>query len=758
MTALAIASGYWGGAGFILVPYDRNTAKPAPAFAEIVRAYDPDHVVSIELPWATFEDWYPNTIQIHGVDPAERLRLIENSSQFLTERAADDARNEVVSWCSPMRSFRFQDGSRERHVETVRVIRRRDPAGSQNQRGFAPAPAPTEWARLAAAESWRSDLGLLAAMRVGVSSTEGKSERPEPPSDNLGWLLKPDGDAPTSLIWNAHIIPTQATAGLETWFLADQRIIEVANFYLEDRGTFVVGDTGQDFALALAYDRLVGNGVWLTSAMLEDTRTLRSQVQPATNLLVSEIEMNGNHLAVTSSSVADDYLQYAAKKIRGSMYGIQMHHSTDSDTVHLGPPKIDLGRLEYIVNEHVGVPLPIPVSRDTDGSVEALSGLDTPIPANLIYPVESGRVPYWYVDVAFPRDASPRARDVPAHALVVEEGPLSVVNLRASHDGITIDPRSMGFVGAGSFLPSRVGRPRLRGLSMVAWVEAMAEANELGVRLSSAGRQAELIRRRLGSRDALLGLVTPQNVRMLRAFVPLQKGPAADARDPRIVVVDRDPYLTFEAMEALLMGGEEKALALVDQRSSARLLRRGLILGCEECGRPSFIDADRIGQQFECPKCAALNNLVSERWKGKPTEPIWFYDLYTAFRELLAANGDVVLLAARSLKSNSRSYMDAPELEFFDLDSHDAVAEVDVIASVDREVVLVEAKSNGTFKARRGTQTQKLLRVAEALRASRIVLATTKDHWAPADVAHLESEAAKATPFPVSVDVSVSLG
>lgn len=182
------------------------------------------------------------------------------------------------------------------------------------------------------------------------------------------------------------------------------------------------------------------------------------------------------------------------------------------------------------------------------------------------------------------------------------------------------------------------------------------------------------------------------------------------------------------------------------------------MLDCAECGRPSFVDADRLGQQFECAQCATMNALVSARWHEKTSEPTWFYDLYATFRKLLANRGDVVLLAASNLQGNSRTYADTPELEFYELDSGKPVAEIDVIVSVDGKVVIVEAKAGGAFDTKqRGTQTEKLLRAATALRANRIQLATIQAHWNQADVHHLTMRASETKPFAIDVDVAALL-
>lgn len=138
-------------------------------------------------------------------------------------------------------------------------------------------------------------------------------------------------------------------------------------------------------------------------------------------------------------------------------------------------PDLSRGSLSYLANEHVGANISIPVARTPDGTREALAGLETPIPTEPVHDASSGWMPYWLVDVTIVGDASPRGRDLPGSALVVPDGPFPSVNVRATRDGITFDPRSMGLVLGGSPMSGRIGRPRFRSLSMLAWIEAMAE-------------------------------------------------------------------------------------------------------------------------------------------------------------------------------------------------------------------------------------------------------------------------------------------
>jgi Holliday junction resolvase-like predicted endonuclease len=760
MLALATASDYWGGGGFILVPYSRETGEPSPLFAEVVRAYDPDHVVTLEVSASQMEDWYPGHVRIGGVkNEEERDKLARSIHGGVDDAAGRRARSVVASWCSPMRSVRFTREEPARQMETIDKLRQPD-RSDRYRRGLALAPLTSTSPRLAASASWRSDSGMSAALRIGVANAE-PVERSEPGTEVLSWLISPRGDAPSALAWSPTFEMPETTRGVENWFLAGQRLMQVSRWHLRDRAAVVIGNTGADFALALAYDRIIGRSTWLTPSLLNDASALNHHLRDAVWTLISDLEHSAYNLIVASVSLTPRQLAKAAERLQEPEHefqrsGVHRQRAAEREIVQVRFANVERGLLSYVVNEHVGASSVIPMSVLEDGTQHAMTRLDSPIPNDLLYPDDISTVPYWYVDVALERDQSPRGRDLPGSALTFEENQYPEVNIRASKDGVSYEPSSMGIVMSGTLLVGRIGRPRLRSLSIRAWVEGMAEASGLGVRLSMPGRHAELLRRRLGTRKQLVELIASPALQMLREFIPRSEVPKE--RVDATVVLGLDPYLSFAAMDALLPGPEEETTALIDTLSAARLLRRGLVLGCSECGRPSFLDADKLGQQYECPQCATVNSLVSERWrKGK--EPTWFYDLFATFRELLKSNGDVPLLAAARLQADGRDYADTPELEFFELETKAPVAEVDVIASTNREVVLVEAKSSNSFShGMRARQTEKLLRVASALRADRIVLATTQDDWKQTDVDYLAREANKATPFPLAVDVMSRLG
>jgi hypothetical protein len=284
-----------------------------------------------------------------------------------------------------------------------------------------------------------------------------------------------------------------------------------------------------------------------------------------------------------------------------------------------------------------------------------------------------------------------------------------------------------------------MARPVLRDLGMFAWTKAMAAAGSLTARYSTPGQHAQLVSQRLGSRTALVELVSGPLRPLLKCYVdaPNRSDPKRkDSSDDPIVYLGGLAYLTFNRMAHAIPSTERSTIReSIDDLCGRRLARRGLVLGCTDCGRPSFIGVDDLAQTFRCPRCAATNVLDARSWHAPTDEPHWYYDLHSSFREILSTGGDIPLLTSAHLKRNARRFSDCAEVEF--LDGAKRVAEIDLIAHVDGRIVLVEAKSGnslGPSKRDRNTQASKLAKVALMLRADEVVLATPQATWPETDL------------------------
>jgi hypothetical protein len=204
----------------------------------------------------------------------------------------------------------------------------------------------------------------------------------------------------------------------------------------------------------------------------------------------------------------------------------------------------------------------------------------------------------------------------------------------------------------------------------------------------------------------------------------------------------REGYLTFTGM--LRFAGESIAPGDlrdgIDGLAARGVVRRGLVLGCGTCGRPSFTSVGNLTQVNQCPRCGAANELARVQWRDPVEEPSWYYDLHPVARELLADHGEVPLLLSRHLRSGLRHY-DVPELELRDA-SGSPVAEADFIAVSGDDIIVAEAKSNDALgrnakEVRRAAA--KRIRLADVLRADQMILATTRPEWSSSSITEIRS-------------------
>lgn len=134
--------------------------------------------------------------------------------------------------------------------------------------------------------------------------------------------------------------------------------------------------------------------------------------------------------------------------------------------------------------------------------------------------------------------------------------------------------------------------------------------------------------------------------------------------------------------------------------------------------------------------------------------------LHASFRELLTTHGDVGLFAARRLQQGSWAYADTTEIEFFKAGTRTLVAEIDLIAHVNGEVVLVEAKSNGslgTNQREASSAAKKKIDIAIALRANKVILATTALRMATTAAEMLREAARRAAATNLQIEEMVGL-
>jgi len=750
--ALRAASSTWGGGGHILVPYDES-GTVHPDLQAAVRMYDPDHIVALEPSLAEREAIEPGSVQVSGEDGKplvgdRREELIKNDGNLgWPDPLARRARDRLAAACTTF--VEEYDGHRHSIVQSTNSTGEGLPGPSASE-----VIGPHAGDYLAVPEDWTSDFALLAAASIGMETDRTRSRAAAEPNplDLLRFALGVEGAIPTSvpieMLSTSNESPNAPPVG--RFQLLDKDLKIVSRGYGRNRGGIVFGDTANDFALAHALRVTRGFGSWIPTGITE-SELFGDAMGPAVRRQWHPGRNSAAEYTATSTSMSPSLVDELVVRLNSAMdpYCVTSDPQgrfTPSRTIDWNPG----GRRMRVIGHGVGDSFVVPVERSESGTMTMAAPFSLPVAPTPR--IKDDSQPYWYVDVEFADGHMPRGRSLSPTALVA--GPRADETVaRSGQDGITVETQSMGLVVAGAFIAGSMPRPMLRELGVRDWVEAMARAAGLTTRYSTPGQHAHLVASRLGSRSALLDLASGPLRKALESFRFARTGQARnviksalDDGIDRLVVLEDRPFATFARLQYLSPGANTRQL--LDTLCDVRLARRGLILHCVECGRPSFVSVDNLGQSYDCPRCGATNTLAQSRWRLPEGEPLWFYDLHNSFRELLSTGGDVPLLAGAALRKSTRTYSDCPEVEFLDA-TGTRVAEIDLIAHADRQLIIAEAKTSsslGPSAAKRADSAKKLARIAAVLRADVVLLASSADTpWPPTTVAELEAALSAST-------------
>jgi hypothetical protein len=514
----------------------------------------------------------------------------------------------------------------------------------------------------------------------------------------------------------------------------------------------VVGESANDFAAALAWDRLYGRAVWVPSdwsPVGDDQDAVDRQLLFHASI-IGPAAYRGHKVLVGSVSAADEKVSQVVQALHdaGAALGEGAAEQRRKHTEAVVAGQISfrpVGVLHWAVIDQFDQQYALPVNRDDEGGIVLVA----PPPVPVITHPDLSRCESlgWQIDLDSWPSSMPRGRGLDGQALVAPGEDEHLTWVRSGRDGISYESHRYNFVAAGTPRLSQLARPRLRELGLREWAAHIAEQQGKSIELSDAGRRVEILRRLWGNREDLAATLAGPLLPVLRAFLVKAKATTdAYPNQEGVVLLSgaREGYLTFNGM-ARLGGREEDPAGLrrdIDRLLALRVLRRGMILDCGECERPAFIDVNELAQINTCPRCGARNELSQTRWRQPADEPTWFYDLHPAARELLAQNGEVPLLLPHHLRGKSRRYADAPELELHDRVTGGPVAEADLVALDDDDLVTAEAKTTtalwGTPKEIRRAAAKRVT-LAALLHADQIVLATTLPKWDHSSVSALRN-------------------
>ena len=750
--AMYSAGSVWGGHGFVLAPEFEGRVNNSVLTA--IAAYDPDYVVSLQPTMGQLDKVQPGYIdkQLTTLDFPEsardRLRadLARHTISFET---AESARKQVTNVCSSYRMwFDGEPGITEREYGLSL------PPGNGALTNAAATRLPADPPCFGVRPDLVDDFGVALQAHFGtLQDPTAVATTPLSNDDERGavrWLLNQrlttQSSAPPGPALDLSLT-YGATNGPSAWDTTRVGLVDVSNGHnTGHQQTLILGDTADDFALALIVDRLYNSGTWIPH------RWWQEGTGPHADIVLDElhgaISLARPHgvgaWIVASASLDED----AVADFRDAIVQQPSRFWTKSEQLSVSHKSIAVAGLDAALTypptgkHHLGIDrqftsrTSFPVIRDASGSVTLAS---TPAPPLILHERLIG-VPdlSWQVDIDIPDTPIPPSRTVPTTTLLHPDEQQMTTWLRSSRDGLSYEALSYGLVPAGAAPEDRVVRPRVRKPSLGAWAHARASLQGLSVETSAAGRHAELLQTLLGSRSALIRVFCGDLRPVFAEF--LTNGQTTRDRYPHgegCVIKNRTGYLHLTGIADFAGIPLAAAREQCDDLLKHRVLTRGLILACEVCTDLAFVTVDRLGQINECLRCGQGNEFVQQRWHLPNDEPRWFYDLHPAATALTQENGDVPLLLAHYLKSKSRqprTYTDTAE--FVLKSGAKAIAEADLLALIDGKLIVAETKcaddldSNGDRRA----AANKRVILSAAFDCDEIILATTQNRWNNASI------------------------
>ncbi|TDO34732.1 hypothetical protein EV643_12692 [Kribbella sp. VKM Ac-2527] len=814
--ALWEANQIWGGAGFVLVPH--QDGKVSVNLLQAVAAYDPDYVVAHRVTWHELLAGKPNAMPqiVDGagipVSPERRADLLASmTDEDAADWATDGARDAVAAVCEVYRRRNIQpavteqpsavagptlprwDGPWEEPDESMRFLR---DANLTRVESFGIGDDMC----LAAPDSLTGHWGAMTAAIVGAArrpSPPGSASGPAPDQaqELASWFYgrfdRTTADLkarPPSLLAHHHDglkLGVDTTTLPAAWSKTTTGLAAVGEALHGRRTTLVVGDTAEDFALALICDRVWGNSLWMHSDWSPDAagevgatarrglqhigwrvRGVGQVVFTSASKSVKDVEKIVQLLApqshvslsleVSNPSDEADNLTDAPQPTDGKAEPKEaqtpVHHRSRPPRTPLIEVPVDFGargKIMLAAADDFATRIALPVLRDEEAVVLATT---PPVlrPSEPRLAANDGLA--WHVDIRLSGTEMPRGRGLDGHVLAATPDEQYETWIRSGNRGVSFENRRWDFVPAGSNLEQQLARPRIRFLTLLAWCRAMAAQAGYDIGWSDAGRRARLLEQMWGGRPDLVKDFARDFVELTELFNRTAPGTNQAYPDAEGVLIRGvGGFLNFKGLRSVLApestttpaAGHEPpadrslvARTRIDSFVRRGIIRRGLLLVCATCEQPNFVPIQDLGQRNNCARCGALTDLTLGAWRQPVDEPTWFYDLHQVARGFVKDNGHAPLWLAHHLATQARAYSDCAELNLLKAGTRTSLAEVDLIAHVDGKLITAEVKTSNSLasRAQRTDAARKRVHWAAVLRADEVLLATTQPDWQPSSI------------------------
>jgi hypothetical protein len=475
----------------------------------------------------------------------------------------------------------------------------------------------------------------------------------------------------------------------------------------------VVGDTADDFAYALALDRMNPPAIWLPRSEIL-SRRFASTALPILIRGLSALERRGGgERAVTLVSLSESRPQL-----------LRLRRRLRSDTLFDAFNVAVADRIE-IPNEWppvladpviIGEPLDEPFEGDT-----ALRGIEPRRPSK----ASSVRTPShlrWWVEAEMPDHRMPTRALLNSRVVARSAG--WEAQARVSRFGTSYSSHTLGFVAAGSPDDHQLERPVLHQPTPDEIFTTLLEPSGHTLGESVAGGLHRQCAELWGSHARLEDdLTDPGRRRQLGTWVePSEVG---------IVLKDGRRYLTTSEIARHRRVPVGAVQGHIDEWLGMGIIRRGMCLRCHNCRFTGWYDADDAGQEFRCQRCRRVQAAISTRFRPRPHDDgTWRYSLNEVVYQALKSNIDLPVRVLKELRPARGSMLWVPERTVF-RDGKE-VQEVDIWAIINGRIVLGEVTASDVLEKTKAQEVERISRISrlvEDLTADQVVFATSARSW-----------------------------
>lgn len=697
----------WGGAGGVLIPV--ADGQVAPAVGRLLRRYDPDYLTTLQFSVGDKEALQPGwPIEVDGrtLKGKERsdflARVEERGPQIMGTVIGREA---LTSLANDLTTFGDDDGDQKIYAV--------HPEGSHPNELSAADPDEAQQVLL---ESGDDLVDLALAIRNGCPATPSEVRRVS--DDSLTYREAAD------------LLTRNEGFQVGSPFEATRRGLSWINYGLvrNQVPVCVFGRTGNDMALAMLWDRLVGTGVWLPFT------GSHTRWHPFLGSAIDWSRLRaGRKFVITSHSWSEDRCNEFMRRLWAAR---MVWDPSDAEEPWRYEPPGELdprGRVDLRMNDRWDERSAVPVTSSTDGSAEMATTFPLLAPENLDKSPRGWIVETEWFGHPVHSHYAIRGSDLMAAAQDKNE-----TFVRASGRSISFESGRFDFVAAGASKYGQLAQPRLRWPGLLNTLRLAAASDGYRVQSSHAGRTGRLTSELWRGRERLAEDLTGSQRVLLDAFVttrtkngPIDRGDGVTNENTRLMV-SGTCVVPLGALERI----SGASIAISDIRSwldeliEAGAVRLGLVLECLVCPWADFYRIDEVGTHFACKRCGSANALAQGRWRDPVDEPRWYYSLHPTIVEFLRNNGDVPILAVRQFGAERRAFDIEFELEILAEGEARPKVEIDFAFMSRDGLVIGEAKSvgklDGQNEKERVRDVTKLLDAAQILGASEVCFATGK--------------------------------